>query len=410
MHWFRWLLRRLRNAARENGWLVPLLGALLGLAFALAIGTRGDSAARGWTVTVDRSRDTLFGMLTLVFTSMSIVLALASVAAQNVVGRFGSRTLRLYLRRSPERWLIGSFALTAAFIMSQQFQLRTLDPDDPAPAIGMVVSVVLLVVTSCIVVSYISTIVRWFRVDRAAIVLRRAVLEAVRAVARTGRTENGPANIPERPSSAADLVAPRSGYLAEVDAEGLLSVCRPLGAAVAITEPLGSAVVESQTIGWIAVPEGAIGSIPRRRIAEVVDVSVTRELGRYIEYGLVGMVDIAVIALSPAVNDPNTAVEVIEEIAMLLRSIPPTEMGAYRVSDDDTGASVVVAARSFGELVDLATTQIVLYGADDPMVLRSLRLLSDSLRIQTLSDEDRRHVARFERSLPADNGFDTTAD
>jgi uncharacterized membrane protein len=206
------------------------------------------------------------------------------------------------------------------------------------------------------------------------------------------------------------LVAPRSGYLAEVDAEGLLSVCRPLGAAVAITEPLGSAVVESQTIGWIAVPEGAIGSIPRRRIAEVVDVSVTRELGRYIEYGLVGMVDIAVIALSPAVNDPNTAVEVIEEIAMLLRSIPPTEMGAYRVSDDDTGASVVVAARSFGELVDLATTQIVLYGADDPMVLRSLRLLSDSLRIQTLSDEDRRHVARFERSLPADNGFDTTAD
>ena len=94
---------------------------------------------------------------------------------------------------------------------------------------------------------------------------------------------------------------------------------------------------------------------------------------------------------------------------MLLRSIPPNEMGAYRVSDDDTGASVVVAARSFGELVDLATTQIVLYGADDPMVLRSLRQLSDSLQIRTLGDEDRRHVARFEHSLPADDGVGATA-
>lgn len=147
-HWLRWFRRRLRESIRDNSWLLPAIGGLSGLLLSRVIGAGDLSDTRGWTVTVDRSRDSLFGMLALLFTALSIVLALASVAAQNVVGRFGSRTLRLYLRRSVERYVIGAFAPTAAFIMSEQFQLRTLDPDSPAPVDGLIMSVILLVGTA----------------------------------------------------------------------------------------------------------------------------------------------------------------------------------------------------------------------------------------------------------------------
>ena len=128
-HRARWLERRFREASRDNQWLIPVIGATSGVILALLIGTGGGPEDDPWTVSVDRSRDTLSGALALVFTSLSIVLALASVAAQNVVGRFGSRVMRIYARRSPDRWVIGAFVLAAMFIIVEQFQLRRLDPD-----------------------------------------------------------------------------------------------------------------------------------------------------------------------------------------------------------------------------------------------------------------------------------------
>lgn len=123
----RWLRRRLREAVRDNVWLLPALGAVTGFALAMTIGTGGGPEEDPWTISVDRSRDTLFATLGLTFTALGIVLALASVAAQNVVGRFGSRVLRIYARRSADRWVIAAFSLTAMFILTEQFQLRIVD-------------------------------------------------------------------------------------------------------------------------------------------------------------------------------------------------------------------------------------------------------------------------------------------
>ena len=105
-HRSRWLIRRFREAARDNQWLIPAIGAVSGVILAMLIGTGGAPEDDPWTVSVDRSRDTLSGALALVFTTLSIVLALASVAAQNVVGRFGSRVMRIYSRQSPDLSLI----------------------------------------------------------------------------------------------------------------------------------------------------------------------------------------------------------------------------------------------------------------------------------------------------------------
>jgi uncharacterized membrane protein len=163
--WARWLRRRFQEAVRDNQWLMPAIGAISGLVLSRIVGTGGGTEDDPWTVTVDRSRDTLIAALGLVFTALSIVLALASVAAQGVVGRYGSRVLRIYARRSPDRYVIAMFAMAAMFILSEQFQLRRLDPADPAPIAGLTISVVLLVITGSIVIWYIATVIRWFRVD-----------------------------------------------------------------------------------------------------------------------------------------------------------------------------------------------------------------------------------------------------
>jgi len=398
--WPRWFRRRIREAIRDNQWLLPTLGALVGLLLAMIVGTGGGPETHRWTVTVDRSRDTLIAALGLAFTALSIVLALASVAAQNVVSHFGSRTLRIYLRASADRWVIGVFVLAATFILTEQFQLRRLDPDSPAPVAGLTLSVVLLVITGATLIWYISSVIGWFRVDKTIARIMKIESETIRSLVRA-REGSVPTSIPERPAGATDLLAPRSGYLAEIDTDMMLDVCGSHEVTVVITPSIGMPIVETQPIGWVLSVEPQDEGQPEIHVARRIDVSGTRELGHLLEYGLTALVDIAIIALSPAVNDPNTAVEVIEKMSFLFPRLARAPLGPYAVPDNDSLPRIMVNSRSFGELVELAMTQIVMYGVTDPNVARSLQRFADSLDLLDLGDADRRYVDAFAAQLEA---------
>ena len=393
----RRLGRRLREAGRDNQWLLPAAGAVTGWLLALAIGVETD-APSDWTITVDRTRDTLLGSLGLVFAGLSIVLALASVGAQNVVGRFGSRTLRLYLRRSADRWVIAVFAMTAAFILTEQFQLRTRDGEDPAPVAGLTISMVLLVLTGTTMIWFIAATVRWFRVDRAIATVAGVTHEAARAVTRR-RRHTVSTSLPPRPDDATDLLAPRSGHLAEVDIDRILEECRGDHTVVVISLQLGQATVKGKPIGWVEGRDAT--NLPHGRIREMIDISGWRELRLSIDYGVWALVDIAIMALSPAVNDPNSAVEVIEEMGFLFAELAGTPLGPFVQPDPDTWPRVVINSRTFGELVEIATTQIVLYGLSDPNVHRALRRLAADLDVLDLTEHDRTYVDAFAAKLDA---------
>lgn len=91
----------------------------------------------------------------------------------------------------------------------------------------------------------------------------------------------------------------------------------------------------------------------------------------------------------------------LEEMSVLFADLDPNELGPYALGDDD-GHRVVVEARTFGRLLDLATTQIVLYGISDPLVRRALHHLADSLLLLDLEQDDSVHVTRFAAGLAGD--------
>jgi uncharacterized membrane protein len=387
--WARRTWHRVEEAIGDNQWIFPAVGGVLGLILAQVIGTGSGNEASEWAISVDRARDWLIASLGLTFTALSIVLALASVAAQNIVGRFGSRTLRIYIRHSVQRWIVGAFAFTASFILSEQFQLRTLGSEAPTPTAPLVVSALLIVAMGSLLIWYISAVIRWFRVDQAVASIIASERSALRAASRSRRGTSMATVVPERPDGATDVVAPRSGYLAEFDLDSMLQAATKVDAMVTITRPLRAAVVENETIGWMS---SRTVSQAQRQVAEGVDISRTREMGQSIEYGLFALVDIAIIALSPAVNDPNSAVEVIEEMSFLFAEIAKVPLGPYVFPDADSWPCVVVKARTLSELVELATTQIVLYGITDPEVAQALRRFAASLNLLDLGDADQRYV------------------
>jgi uncharacterized membrane protein len=108
-------------------------------------------------------------------------------------------------------------------------------------------------------------------------------------------------------------------------------------------------------------------------------------------------VDIAIRGLSPAVNDPTTAVQTIDRIETLLVELHGRHLGSGVVVDADGAPRGSFPVPEWGEYVDLALIEIRHYGARSAQVARRLRALHDHLI--ELVDEPQRPRIELEQRL-----------
>jgi uncharacterized membrane protein len=128
--------------------------------------------------------------------------------------------------------------------------------------------------------------------------------------------------------------------------------------------------------------------------------------------GIRQLVDIACKALSPAVNDPYTAVQALQHLSVIFCALAPRRLGDH-VAQSRTGTTVIVPGWRFSQYLAVACGLIRRYGAREPTVAQAmLRLLGDSAaavrddpeRFSAIEEEARMVVAEAERAAtePAD--------
>ena len=397
--------RRLRRALRaaseevsENQWLLPVAGAVLGVLLALVLGRAGGNPDPDtWSITVEEARNSVLSALSILFAGLSIVLALGSVTIQNVVGRFSLRLLRIYIRNPWDKAVIAVFAMTATFILTEWFLLSVLPTEALAPVGGIVTGMLLLFFSGAMIIWYISALTSWFRVDRTVRRMARHTLRAARSVERHHRHDSPAAESSfKQPPDAIAVPAPRSGYLTEVDTEGLFDLAVRYDVELVIDRRIGRSVARGEPIGWIVAGKPDSGEIPPPdHLAEMIDISEARDLDRAVGYGIIVLVDIAIMALSPGVNDPNTAVQVIEELIFLFPQLAQVQLGSVGRIDAEGVQRVAVRSATLGDYIEIATTQIVLYSGGDPAVIMALQHFVRVLQGLDLTERDKEAVEAF---------------
>ena len=390
--------RRVIEAVSENQWLLPVAGSVLGVLLALVLGRAGgDPDPDRWSVTVAEVRTSVLSALSILFAGLSIVLAMGSVTIQNVVGRFSLRLLRIYIRNPWDKAVIAVFALAATFTLGEWFQLSSLPSDALAPVGGVVMGLLLLFISGGTIIWYISALMSWFRVDRTVRRVGRLTLRAARSVeSQHGQDSRVAESSFEQPAEAITVLAHRSGYITDVDTEGLCDLAVRYDVELVIDRGIGRSVALGESIGWIVAGEHASGELPPAdRLAEMIEIAKVRELDRAVGYGISVLVDMAIMALSPGVNDPNTAVQVIEEMIFLFPQLAQVQLGPVGRTDAEGVQRVSVTAETFGDYVEMATTQIVLYTGQDPAVIRALQHWVRVLEGLDLNGRDREAVETF---------------
>ena len=118
------------------------------------------------------------------------------------------------------------------------------------------------------------------------------------------------------------------------------------------------------------------------------------------KYPLRLLVDIAIKALSPAINDPTTAVQAIDQIEDLLRRLGRRDLDAGYARDADGKLRLVYPMPTWEDYLTLAFDEIRQYGATSVQVMRRLRStlieLAASLTRPARADAVRRYLTHLD--------------
>ncbi|MCX5559765.1 DUF2254 domain-containing protein [Streptomyces sp. NBC_00038] len=125
-----------------------------------------------------------------------------------------------------------------------------------------------------------------------------------------------------------------------------------------------------------------------RRVAACVRYGPSRTVEQDPAYGFRLLADIAVRALSPAVNDPTTAVQALDQIEDGLLRLAGRPLGPTWLLDGSGRPRISCPAPHWADFVSLALDETLLYGSPNPQIVRRLRALLDHLLVA--APEDRR--------------------
>lgn len=350
--------------------IIVVLGVLSRIAIALDGLATEENSIFPWLVptTVDSARSILSTVAMATVTVAAIVFSMTAVVVQLATSQFSPRVTQGFLRDRYQQVTIG---LTIGTFVYALFVLVAVRGGEETVRtthdISVTVAVVLAVVSMVAIVSFIDRIMRSMRIDTIV----RTLAEA---------TQNSFERLPARESVATDadpspdggsvskMAVTRSGWVRFIDIDELLGAL-PDGTTVRLDVRPGDYIAAGEVAAtmWPEVDENTQSALVRG-----IDLGRTRTIESDPSYGIRQMVDIALRALSPAVNDATTGADVVHHLtgpirSSLLRDLPG------RVAGNDRGSRIFMPrALTHSDYVHGAFREIRINATNQPHVLRAL--------------------------------------
>ncbi len=332
---------------------------------------------------------------TSVITATTVVFSLTVLTLQLASQQFSPRLLRTFLREGRNQVVLGIFLATFVYALVVLRAVRSgSGGNEEVPGLAVSGALVLVLATIAAFVAFIDHIAQSIRIDVLMNRVERDTREVIDAQHPEPCSPDEEGAIPEPPGDAVAVPARRSGFVTAVAPQSLERLALRHDVVLAVAAKVGERVVEGcpLVLAWprreVAGPPA--GDTLAEGVNDAVTTSFERTMQQDVAYGLRELVDVAVKALSPGVNDPTTAVHAIGHLASILCVLVGRDLSPLIQSDGDGAARVVVPTHRFPDYLDIACRQIRLYGARDAVVAAELlRLLEDVSRCATRPDRRR---------------------
>lgn len=187
----------------------------------------------------------------------------------------------------------------------------------------------------------------------------------------------------------------RPGVVQRIQVQDLVELAREAGATIEVLVAIGDSIMETTPLLRVF---GAPSSLDERALKRAIEIGAERTFEQDPKYAIRIVVDIAIRALSPAINDPTTAVQALDQIEDLLMRLGhrPLDVGAFQ--DRRGELRLTVPFPTWNDFLRLALDEIRYYGADSVQVMRRMKALIKNLS-QALPPERRPALQHWEQRL-----------
>lgn len=320
-------------------------------------------------------------------TFIGVVFSISLVAVQMASGQFTPRVVRIFVRSRITKLTFSVFLAT--FLLSLLVLAAYDGESDPrlvttVPFVQSMLTLFMVGLSLLLFVAYVNSTLRLLRVSH---VIDRITAESYRAVATMPLPE--PARPDLGPVSEVIAHQGRAGVLRDVNIAQLVAAARRRGVVLRLLPRIGDFIGPGTPVFAV---HGGVG--PRRY---ALSVGVDRTFHQDIGFGLRQLSDIALRALSPAVNDPTTAVQCLDRIVAFLGSLADVPLGAVSHTDRKGEVRLVQELPGWADLVDLGIAEIRWCATENPQVSRRLMAGLDDLL--SLAPAERRPPLERHRAL-----------
>ena len=320
----------------------------------------------------------LAGIAASIMTVVSIVFAILLMTLTLASMQFSPRIIVSFSRDRVTQWTLGIFLGTFLYCMAALPAARSL-PYPFAPVATVLGAMVLALVCVGLLLFFIHHISQAISVnhivDRIAAETEAMIDEIMPWPHRVNNLEDAE---PLRPNpSEVAVLSDVSGYIRFVDTRRLVALAKHYHVTIRVLRRVGHFV--PQGIPLMMVSKGK--RLPPEGTAELLaafDFGATRTLQQDVEFGVLQIVDVALKAISPAVNDPTTAINCIDPLSRILIRFASREPPEDLLYDPPGIVRASIAWIHFERLLDAAFEQIRMYSKTDVAVsLRLLRAFGD---------------------------------
>ncbi len=334
----------------------------------------GPDGARSFLSTIATAMISITG---LVFSITIVVLQLAS-------SQFTPRVLASFLSSRITQTTLGVFTATFIYSLTVMRSVRGgFQNDNPfVPQASVSMAFVFVVASVGLFLAFIRHITRSIQVanvvahisDESVRMVDALYPEKADEVPTGSRTWSPSAGMSRMQVSSGS----RHGNVTHLDFAALVRSATSDDVVIEVQVQTGEYVVEGQPLARV----WATSELPdqaARRIEQAVGLGPDRLIQQEIGFGIRQLVDIAERALSPSLNDPTTACQIIDALHRILRPLVQRASPSPYLVDMDEQVRVVYRPQTVEMLLRLAVEEIGYFGRESPPVIARLRGLLDDL-------------------------------
>ncbi|HSN78342.1 MAG TPA: DUF2254 domain-containing protein [Anaerolineae bacterium] len=365
--------------------------------------------------TPNEMRSSLLNIAGTVLATAGVVFTLLTLPLSTVAAQYGSRLLRLFLGDRTAQFVLGMFVATFVYCIFAALSIPPTEVELESPQLTATVAVYLMLVTFAtliLLVQHISTMLQAPNIAAAAgaelLAVARAEIseDTTHSAADQGLLET-PAGATGAPEALAEkegypVPVTEAGYIQYMDPEMLLALAREKNLVIHLLHRPGHFVGIGAVVALVW-PVGQVDPKVAARVRSACQLGNVRTPTQDVEYAVNQLTEMAVRAMSPAINDPFTAMTCLDHMGVgLVEFIRRGEQGSH-CYDRDGRLRLILQPVTFAALLGAAFDMLRHASCDNASVLLHMLHVIESIGQAAQAPAARQELLRHVNLIQAES-------